>query len=213
MLVAQRVLLLDGATAGGGLALGSVERALDFGRVDETGKIGLGDDVGGEEEVALVGGGLGGRAVDLVEGLEGGRGPDDEAAEVTTGGELEEVEGADGAGLNTGDVAESLDELLAVHLGVVHDEGTTSLAVTTATELALSGAELLGVLGLFEVGASADGLEESQGGGSAGVGTGVEESGIDNERDLGDGHDLVTTGHEERSGGRGSQSRAGSIAP
>lgn len=72
MLVAQRVLLLDSAAASGGLALGGVERALDFRRVDETGQVGLGDDVGRQEEVALVGGGLGGGAVDLVEGLEGG---------------------------------------------------------------------------------------------------------------------------------------------
>lgn len=143
LLVAQRVLLLNGATAGDGFTLGRVERALNFRRVDETGQVSLGDDVGRQEEVALVGGGLGGGAVDLVEGLEGGRGPDDEAAEVTARGELEEVQGADGAGLNTGDVAESLDELFAVHLGVVDNEGAAALAVTTATKLALTGAELL----------------------------------------------------------------------
>lgn len=132
---------------------------------------------------------------------------------MATGSELEEVQGAYGAGLNTGNVAESLNELLAVDLGVVDDERTTSLAVTAATELALTGAELLGVLGLLEIGASADSLEESQGGGSAGEGTGVEEGRVDNERDLSDGHDLVATCHQERSGGRGSQGGAGSITP
>jgi len=99
LLVAQRVLLLDGAAAGDGLALGGVEGALDFGAVDQAGQVGLRDDVGRQEEVALVGRGLGGGAVDVVEGLEGGRGPDDEAAQVATGGELEQVQGRDGAGV------------------------------------------------------------------------------------------------------------------
>lgn len=80
LLVAQRVLLLDGAALGAGLALGGAQDALDLGAVDETGEVGLGDDVGGQEEVLLEGGGLGGAAVDLVESLEGGRGPDNEAA-------------------------------------------------------------------------------------------------------------------------------------
>lgn len=213
LLVAQRVLLLHSRATSDSLALGGVEGALNLRRVDETGQISLRDNVGRQEEVALVGGSLSGGAVDVVEGLEGRRGPDDEAAEVTTRSELEEVEGSDGRGLDTGDVAESLDELLAVDLGVVDDEGTTALAVTAATELALTGAQLLGVLGLLEVGAGADSLEEGQGGGGADNGGGVEDGGVDDERDLSDGHDLVATGHEEGSGGGGSQGGAGSIAP
>lgn len=160
-----------------------------------------------------MGGGLGGGAVDVVEGLEGGRGPDDEAAQVAAGGELEEVEGRDGRGLDAGDVAEGVDELLAVHLGVVDDEGSAALAVAAAAELALAGAQLLGVLGLFEVRAGADGLEEGQGGGGAGDGRGVEDGAVDDEGHLGDSHDFVTTGHQERGGGRGGQGGAGSVAP
>ncbi|KAJ6438555.1 aromatic amino acid aminotransferase [Purpureocillium lavendulum] len=213
LLVAQRVLLLDGAAAGDGLALGGVEGALDFGAVDEAGQVGLGDDVGRQEEVALEGGGLGGGAVDVVEGLEGSRGPDDEAAEVATGGELEQVKGRDGAGLDTGDVAEALDELLAVGLGGVDDEGTAALAVAAATELALAGAELLGALDLGEVVTGADGLEEAEGGGGAAHGAGLEEGGVDNQGNLGDVGDLVATGHQERGGGGGSQGGAGSVAP
>lgn len=213
LLVAQRVLLLDSRAASDGLTLGGVEGALDFRAVDEASKVSLGDNVGRQEEVALVGGGLGGGAVDVVEGLEGSGGPDDEAAEVTTGGELEQVESSDGRGLNTGDVAESLDELLAVGLRVVDDERTTALAVAAATELTLTGAELLGVLGLLQVGAGTDSLEEGQGGSSAGDGASVEESRVDDEGNLSDGHDLVATGHQERSGSRSSQGRAGSITP
>lgn len=213
MLVLERVLLLHTSTLGLGIALGRAQDALDFGAVDQTAQVGLGDDIGGQEEVLLEGGGLGGGAVDLVEGLEGGRGPDDEAAEVTTGGQLQQVQGVDGRGLDTSQVAEALDELLAVHLGVVDDEGTAALAVAAATELALARAELLGALDLLQVGTGTDGLQETESSGGLGESSAVESSRVDNERDLGDGHDLVAAGEEERGNGGGSQSRGSSETP
>lgn len=213
LLVVERVLLLDGTAAGDGITTRSVEGALDLRAVDEAGEVGLGDNVGGEDEVTLVGGGLGGGAVDVIEGLEGGRGPDDETAEVTTRGELEEVEGGDGAGLNTGDVAEANNELLAIDLGVVDNQGTAALAVTAATELALTGAELLGLLGLVDVGTGTDGAEQRDGSGGLGHGSGLEELRVDDKWDLGDGHDLVTAGEEERGSGGGGKGRADSVAP
>lgn len=212
LLVAERVLLLDVAALGGGIALGAVDGGLDLRRVDQTGEVSLGDDVGGEEEVALVGRGLGGGAVDLVEGLEGGRGPDDEAAEVTAGGELEQVEGGDGGGLDAGDVAEAGDEVLAVSLGGVDDEGTATLAVAAATELALAGAELLGALDLLQVGAGTDSLEQGDGGSGLGDSVGGDELRVDDEGNLRDAHDLVTAGEQERGDGRGGNGRAGSVA-
>jgi hypothetical protein len=213
LLVAQRVLLLDGGSSGNSIALGAVERALDFGAVDQTSKIGLGDDVGRQEEVPLVRRRSGGGAVDLIEGLESGRGPDDETAKVTTRGKLEKVEGRDGGGLNTGDVAETLDELLAVNLGVVDNQRTTALAVAAATELALTGTELLGALDLLEIGTGANGLEEGEGGSSASDRAALNESRVDDQGNLRDAHDLVTTGKQKRGGGRGSQGGAGSISP
>lgn len=195
------------------IALGGAQNALDFGAVDQTAQVGLGNNVGGQEEVLLQGGGLGGGAVDLVEGLEGRRGPDDESAEVTTRGQLQQVQGVDGGGLHTGNVAETLDELLAIHLGVVDDEGTAALAVAAATELALAGAELLGALDLLQIGTGTDGLEETESSGGLGEGGAVKSSRIDNERDLGDGHDLVTAGEEQGGNGGGSQSRGGCETP
>jgi len=212
LLVAQGVLLLDGGSSSHSLALGSVDGALDFGAVDQTSKVGLGDNVGRQEEVPLVGRGSGGGAVDLVKGLESGRGPDDETAEVTTRGELEKVEGRDGRGLNTGDVAEALDELLAIDLRVVDNQRATALAVAAATELALTGTELLGALDLLEIGTGANGLEEGEGGSSAGDGATLNESRVDNQGNLRDGHDLVATSKQERGGGGGSQGGAGSIS-
>lgn len=94
--VAERVLLLDVGALGDGVALGLAEHGLHLGAVDQAGDVGVADDVGGEEEVLLDGRGLGGGAVDGVERREGGRGPDDEATQVATGGELKEVQRVDG---------------------------------------------------------------------------------------------------------------------
>jgi hypothetical protein len=211
LLVAERVLLLDNTTLGAGLTLGSAEDGLDFRRVDEAGQVGVGNAVGGEEEVLLEGRGGGGGTVDLVEGLEGGGGPDEETTNVTTGGELEEVQGEDGGGLNTGDVAESLDEVLAVGLGVVDNQRTATLAEAAVTELTLTSTELLGLLDLDELVTGTDGLEEGDGGLGLGQST-TEGLGLNNEGNLGDLGDAVATGEQKSGDGRGSQSRGGSEA-
>lgn len=208
LLVAERVLLLDGGALGAGITLGGADNGLDFGGVDETANVSLGDDGGWEEEVLLERRGGGGGAVDSVEGLEGGGGPDDETSEVATRCELEEVQGVDGRGLDTGDVAESERKLWSVGGRVVDDEGSTALAVTAATELTLTGAELLGSLNLGDICASSDRVEESHGSGGAcdrGVG---EDLGVDHERNLWDGGDLVTASEEE--GWDGGSSQGGS---
>jgi hypothetical protein len=129
---------------------------------------------------------------------------------VTTGGELEEVEGEDGGGLNTGDVAEGLDEVLAVGLGVVDNERTAALAEAAATELTLTGTELAGLLDLDELGTGTNSLEEGNGGLGLGQGSVLEGLGLDNEGNLGDVGDTVTAGEEESGGGRSSQSGGGS---
>jgi hypothetical protein len=127
---------------------------------------------------------------------------------VTTGGELEEVEGEDGRGLDTGDVAEGLDEVLAVGLGVVDNQGSAALAEAAVTELTLTGAHLAGLLDLDEVGSGTDGLEEGDGG--LGLVQGVDSLGVNDEGNLGDVGDTVTAGEEQSGGGRSSQSGGGS---
>lgn len=212
LLVAQRVLLLDVDTLGAGLTLGGTDNSLDFRRVDQAGQVSVGNHGRGQEEVLLESRGGGGGAVDLVEGLEGGGGPDDEAAEVTTGGELEEVQGENRGGLNTGDVAESLDELLAVDLGVVDNQRTAALAEAAVTQLTLTSTELAGLLDLDEVITSTKGLEEGNGGLGLGQGSTLEGLGLNNEGNLGDLGDTVATGEEEGGDGGSSQSRGGSEA-
>ena len=89
LLIAQRILLLHGPPLRDDRALDRTQHTLHLGAVDELGDVGLRDDVGREEEVTLELAGLGGAAVDGVEGGEGGGGPDDEAAEVASWRQLE----------------------------------------------------------------------------------------------------------------------------
>lgn len=213
LLVAQRVLLLDVGPLGAGLTLGLAQNGLDFGRVDQTGNVGVSDQVGRQEEVLLESRRSGSGAVNLVQSGESGGGPDDEATKVTTRGELEEVEGEDGGGLNTGDVAESLDKLLAIDLRVVDNQRTTALAVAAATELTLTSTDLLGLLDLNEVGASTDSLEEGNGGLCLGQSSTLEGLRFDNKRDLRDASDTVTTGEQEGRNRGSSQGGSGSEAP
>ena len=197
LLVLERVLLLHARALRGSVALRLVQHALHLAAVDQTGDVGVADDVAGEEEVGLQLRGLGRRAVDVVERGEGVGRPDDEAAEVTAWRELEEVQGVDGAGLDTGDVAECADERLAVCLAVVDDEWATALAVAAATHLTLSCAQLARFLDFDDVWACTDGLEEGGGNGGLDQSGGFEGSAADYEWDLGDGANAVATGKEE----------------
>ena len=209
LLVAQGVLLLDAGALCQGSALGRTEDALDLGAVDQTGQVGLGDDVGRQQEVLLELGRRGSGAVDAVESLEGSRGPDNETAEVTTGGQLEKVQGVDRAGLDAGQVAGTGDELLAIDLGVVDDQRATALTVTAASELALTSTELLGLPGLLDIGGGANSLQNSQSGASLSSGTVLESGRVDDKGNLGDGGDLVATGEQQR-GDSGSSKGGGS---
>jgi hypothetical protein len=213
LLVLERVLLLDVGTLGDGTATDGAEDALNLGAVDKLVEVGLGHAVLGEEEVALELRGLGGAAVDGVESGEGVGRPDDETAKVTTRGELEEVEGVDVAALDTGDVAEGLEELLAVLGRVVDDQGAATLDVATVPQLTLTGAELAGVLDLLDIGGGTDGGEEVDGLGGLLHGTVGEGGAGDDERDLRDGTDAVATGEEKGSAGRGSNGGNGGETP
>jgi len=51
--IAERILLLDTSTLGRRVTLGFSEHRLDFGAVDQTGDVGVGDDIARQEEVLL----------------------------------------------------------------------------------------------------------------------------------------------------------------
>lgn len=213
LLVVERVLLLDNGALGNGTTLDRAEHALHLGAVDELVEVWVGDAVRRDEEVTLELRRLGGAAVDRVKSREGGRGPDDEAAEVATRSELEEVKGVDVAGLDTRNVAESTGELLAILGRVVDDKRATALLVAPVPQLTLASAELARVLDLGEVSASTDRVQKSDGGGSLFDGGVGESSAGDNERDLGYGGDVVAAGKEKSSAGRGSNGGSSGETP
>lgn len=125
------------------VGLDGSELGLDLVRVDDSGEISAGHDVSVENVAALFNT-LGSVVTeDLVEGLEGVSGPDDESAEVTTGGELEEVESVYVHSFNTGEVSGgSLDEVVFV---TVDDEGTLSKNVSGVSHLSVADSNSSGV--------------------------------------------------------------------
>jgi len=128
---------------------------------------------------------------------------------VSTRGELEEVEGGDGRGLDTGNVAESLGDTGGALIGGVEDDKrTTALAVTASTQLTLTGTGLAGLRHLDDIGVGTDGLEEGNSG--AGLGEVVEGGGGDDKGKLGDFGDAVTTGLNQGNGSGGSKGRGSS---
>jgi len=96
---------------GGKLGSLGAELGLDLVRVEETAKIGVGDQRAGKLVVNLAGGVLAVCSVDLVQLLEGRLGPDAETSNVTSGGELEEVKTCHVDSLNSGKVSEGLEQL------------------------------------------------------------------------------------------------------
>jgi hypothetical protein len=124
--------------------------------------------------------------------LEGSLGPDDEAAEVATGGELQEVEAVYARDLEARDVAEGL--LDAVIVGV-HEEGALALDIAPVPHLAGTAADLPRVLHVLNVLDGLDVLEERER--LLGLGHRLDLV-RDDEGDLLEGGDAVTAGHEER---------------
>lgn len=142
--------------------------------------------------VLLVDRGLVEGTENLIEEAKCALSPDDETTKVSTGGELEEVQSPDVDELDTRDVAESLDDTVVF---VVDNERSTALAVTAVAELALASTELAGVRDLDDIGVRAEGFEESDS--LLGLGEALN-SGVDDEGDLLDLLDAVTTSENKR---------------
>lgn len=202
-LVSQGV-LLGGVCLDRGL--GSAELGLDLVGVDDSSEISAVHHVSVENVATLFDVGSSPVSEDGVEGLESLTGPDDESAEVTTRGELEEVESVDVDEVDSGKV--SGGSLHGLVLLSVHDQGTLSQDVSGVSHLALTDSNSLGVSGLLEV---LGGTEVSQGG-EKGLG-GVNIEVVDNEGKLGCTHDSVTSGEDKGGDGGGSNSSGDCVSP
>jgi hypothetical protein len=204
LLVLKRVLLNNVLSLLSGLTSGS-EDLLDLRGVDETGDIRVGKNVSRESEAGL---GRGSRlsTPDAVEERDSRLSPDDESTKVGTRSELEERERSDVGGLNTGDVSESLDKTLVL---TVDDQRTLALSVAATSELTLTGTELLGSNDLGDITVSTNSLQDS----NSLLGL-LNRLDIvrDNEGNLGDGLDTVTSGKDKRSNRSGSNGRSSSVS-
>ena len=202
-LVLERVLLALGRDVGV-LAL-HAELALDLVRVDDSGEVGAGHHGSSELEASLGGGTLSVGTEDVVELLEGVLGEDDKSANVTAGGELEEVHSVDTAGVDTGEVSGGLFDGGVVV--TVDDQGTSAEGEATIAHLALTSTELLAGADALEVSGDTDVLED-----------GEELSGlvlveaVNNEGELGNIVDLVTTGHNEGTASGGGEGGSNSVS-
>ena len=186
---------LEGAD--GGLGAAAAGYGLDLIRLDDTVDVGVGD-LGAGRSPVLLGGGA---AVEFVEGVEGGLGPDDETPNTAGGGELEDVQGADTAQGDAGKIADSKRE---GRPGVVDDQRAELAAVTSVPGLALAGAQLLGVVSLLDISVGTELLEGLDG--QLGLVDVGERSLGDDQRDLLQGLDAVSAGLNEGRDGRSSES-------
>lgn len=126
----------------------SLDDGLDFIGVDDSGDVGVGDDVSWK------------RGVDRVQSSEGGFGPDDESTQVGTWSQLQQAEGSDVGGLDTWDVSEGLDDTVILS---VDDQRTSSLGESSASHLTLTCSHLLGLDDLDDVLVGVQSLQSSNG--------------------------------------------------
>lgn len=182
------------------VGLGGSDCALDLVGVDDSGDVGVGDLAVGKVVSLLLHGRLGEGSEDIVELLEGALSPDDEPADVASGGELEKVESADVSDFNSGHVSECLDE---GNIGsAVDNERSSSGSVPSVSELALSGSDLDGVDDLLDISPGSSFPKESDGLlGPLNLLDGI----TDDEGKFGDVINSVSSGLDEREDGGGGE--------
>lgn len=155
--VEESLVVGEGVLAVGGLDDGllGAKVGLNLGGVDDATEIGVGDGGAGQDEAGLL---LVGEHV--VEGSESLLGPDDEATDVTSGGELEEVEAVNVGDLYAGDVAEGG---AYVRLSVGDEQRSAALHEAAVAALTLSCAQAARVLDALNVNVGLHGLQERHG--------------------------------------------------
>ena len=97
-------------------------------------------------------------AEDAVELVESSFSPDAESSDVSSGGELEEVESGNMDGFNSGDVSKSSDQR---DIGTtVDDKRSSSSSVSSISIFSVSGSAFDSVSNLLDIGKSTNVLEE-----------------------------------------------------
>ena len=159
-----------------------------------------------KQVISLVYSGLVKGAKDIIELSERSLSPDNKAADVTTGCELQKVETTDVDGFDARQIAKCLHDAT---IFTVDYERAAALAMATVTQLSLTGAKLARVGDLYDVAVRTEGLEKRNGLLRLGEGLNVI---ADDEGNLLDLLDTVAASEDERRKRRGSKGRNGSKA-
>lgn len=202
--VGKRVFLLDEVEDF--IVTRRFELGLNFIGVNDTGNIGGGEDGSLEVVSFLFSGTIAVSTEDVVDGSESAFSPDDEATELTSGGEFQKVESVDVSNGDTWDVAESLSEFDVFSAG--DDEGTLASVVTIVSPLATATAEGAGIDDAFNVFEGADSAEPGNGVlGAFNVFNGI----VEDEGEFVDAINTMTTGLDEGNDCGGSEGRADGV--
>lgn len=181
------------------------ENLLDLFGVDNTGNILAGERVAGQLVSSLLNTLNTVGAENVIEGLESILGEDDKSSEVTTRGELEEVEAVNVAGVNSTEVASgTLDGGVVVS---VDNKRSLSESEAGGSEFTNTSAGVLVSADSSEIILGTELVE----GGEEGLGV-VKVQVVDDEREFRDVLNEVTTGLNERSASGGSEGRGDSMS-
>lgn len=182
------------------------ELGLNLVGVDNSSEVSAGHEVSLESVAGLLLSGVSAVSEDGVEGSEGLGGEDNESSEVTTGGELEEVESVDGASVDTGEVAgNSLDGVVVS----VDDKGSLTEDEAGASHLTVSSSVGLGGSDSVEVVTNTVSVEDGEEVGGLVLSIGVP---LDNKGKLGDVVASVTSGLDEGSDGGSGKSGGNGVS-
>lgn len=172
--------------------------------VDDSSDISAGHNGSVQGEARLLGGSFVVSSKNGRESLEGILGVDHESTEMSSWGELEDVESRDVASINTWEISSGLLDVSGVI--TVDEKWTLSHDVSRVSIFSSSLSDLLGLSDLSKISSSTE-LGE---GGQERLGVGV--LGLENERELWDGVDFVTSGHDERGASGSSKSRGNGMS-
>jgi len=188
---------------GSGLAVGvswDVDGVLDFLRVDDSVDIGVGHDGSWESVVGLSLRLLGLSSIDRVQLLKSISGPDDESSEVSSWGELKNVESVNIAEFNSWQVSQSLEH--GAVICVVNNQRSSSLSESSVSGLSLSVSKGHGSSHLLNIVKSVKSLEESNSLG--GFVDSIDGLVINNQRNFRNVVNVVSSGHNQSGNSRSS---------
>jgi len=184
----------------------SSDDALDLVGVDDSVDVRVGHERSGKL-VSLLGRSSSVSSVDGVELLESILSPDAESSKMASGGKLQKIQSVDASQFDSGNVSESLGKRALL---VEDDQRSSSLDVSSVSHLSLSASNLSGLDNSGDVDQSVDGAEKSSGLGS--LVEVIDGLVVDDERDLGDGLDSVSSGHDQSGDGGSGDSRSQSVS-